>query len=1166
MSTNSGSSSLRPAWKGGRGFQPPPTVTSDSRPRSSSIGGDSMAKRDANKFSALQDDEGEFISIERKKGRDRHTNNSSTDSSNNNGEHKQNARSEAFRSSFHGRASKPGRSLADLAARVPDGISRAASVGTYPATGAAGGGGGTGGRRFSDLAGRGGSGDPAQDALEGRNNPRAEPSEYKKAVEAAKCIRYTREKLLSMRPRPDMNAGFPPPHLKHVEAVVLLSEEPQDPVCWDANDADADEIWAAVPMRRSSVPMPKGGPTRGGEELTPGERRRSYNAPNTGRWQRGVALPPSEEKRGSGKDKDANHPSDLWDDPVGGATGAAMDFSAFGGMPEGDLKGSGSGGGGDGASTGSGDTFDFEKMAEATRKFEEELHGSRGSNDLEDEEEINARQVHVDPKRPLATIGTTIRSGSGDNVNVFEDFDAPTEEDDLGEQPALDDPAAAPPAEEPTSTMTAEEEASSRLMAMIGVKKEDNAGSGLLGLGGPSSSTSIPLNPWGGPMLPTPQSTQQNVGLGMDLASRLESFAAEQKAREAAEMEQKELLRRRQEQEESQRRALAQQQQAQERARQQAQQQQAMQQQQQPSPQAQVELVLMERITTILENSWGRSDLVSILSTLHAEDSRVIPLLGNVDLLRDLIAHNPRRVALRQDPAFGTEMAVLQMTNAQFQQHEAQVRAQQQEELRRREEQIRMETIQRQRSMSTEGPPRINPDAPWFYSDPQNNIQGPFRGDEMRQWLEAGYFKGDLPISQQASGPFIVLSGIFPDLSVAFMPQQNDRAQEEAEARARAAEERRQEERRMEERMLEEQRHAEERRLEERRLEERRLEEQRLAEERRRAEEEYERQRHAEELARKEHEAREAAERERQEMEAAEAAAAAANVEASNGANQSSAQLKMMLGLSGDAGGIGVAAQPPQPAPNAVEQSAEKRRSKADNNNNKNSNNQKRAKEPVPVQQQAPPPAAKPAAPAWGGAATNATTSRKSMSEIQKEEARRAAALAMQQGTQPRQQPSSGWANVAASGSSAWTPGTVKPSATMAGGGPATAAKTSAQAAARPKQTAVEARKPTGQQQRATGTAAEEFGASMSPALEKWCKDYMKKLNGTEDLTLVSFCMTLTDAIEIRQYLTTYLGSTPEVNTFATEFIKLKASQHGKEEWETLGSPKKGRKKKTTLR
>ena len=85
----------------------------------------------------------------------------------------------------------------------------------------------------------------------------------------------------------------------------------------------------------------------------------------------------------------------------------------------------------------------------------------------------------------------------------------------------------------------------------------------------------------------------------------------------------------------------------------------------------------------------------------------------------------------------------------------------------------------------------------------------------------------------------------------------------------------------------------------------------------------------------------------------------------------------------------------------------------------------------------------------------------------------------------------------------------------------------------------------------------------MSPALEKWCKDQMKKLNGTDDLTLVSFCMTLDDAVEIRQYLTTYLGSTPQVNNFATEFINKKGGGAPKtEEWETPGSAKKGRKKK----
>lgn len=1164
------SGNLRPAWKGGRGFQPPPTVSGETRARSSSISGDS--NRGGNKFSALQDDD-DFQVVSGKKGRSNHHNN------NHDGDPKTNSRGEAFRSSFGpgGRSSKPGRSLADLAARVPEGMSRAQSTGAYGGSGAPGGG-PPGGRRYSEHLGGGrsaSSGDPAVDAI------RNEPSEYKKAVEAAKVIRYTREKLMAIRPRPVMGQPFPPPHLAHIDAnaAVLFSEEPQDPVCWDT--LDADEIWATVPTRRSSMPMPKpGGVSRvsstGGIEEggAPEGRRRSYVAPSSGRWQRGQALPPSEEGK-RGKDKDANSPDDLWDDPVGGATGAAMDFSAFGGMPQGDLKG-------ETGSVGSGDAFDFEKMAEASKKFEAEFRGA-GDGGAEDESELAEKRV--DPKRPLAMAGTTIRSGSGDDVNVFEDFDAPGAEEAEGLAPSTVQPALQPDA----AGGNGAEEASSRLMAMIGVKKDDSAGgilagiksegsgddnlspwngggapatdptAGLLGLGPATSSTAIPLNPWGDPILPTPaQPTQQNMGIGMDLASRLESFAAEQKAREAAEMEQKELLRRRQEQEEQQRRAM-QQQQAQERARQQAQynqnqnpQQNQNQQQQTSSPQSQVELVLMERITTILENSWGRSDLMSILSTLHAEDSRVIPLLSNVDLLRDLIAHNPRRVALRQDQAFGAEMAVLQMTNAQWQQHEQQVRAQQQqqqEELRR-QEQLRMENIQRQRSMSNDGPPRVNPEAPWFYSDPQGNIQGPFRGDEMRQWLEAGYFKGDLPISQQAGGPFIALSVIFPQIEVAFKVQQPDRAQEEAEARARAEEDRMMEERRLEEQRMEQQR------LEERRLEEQRLAEMRLEEERKRAAEDFERQRLAEEQAKKEQEAREALEQERQAKEAAAAqqAAAAAAADNSNGANQSSTQLKMMLGLS--------SSQQAEQDAQAVEKQV------AAKSNNNGNNNQKRAKEPASTPQ-APPPAAKPVASAWGNAGQNATNTRKSMSEIQKEEARRAAVVAMQQGP-PVRQSSSGWANVAATASGAWAPGAVKPAsaaAVVAGGAAPVGGRMVAQPAAARAKAAVMRKGSTGAPlQRgsvASTTAAEEFGASMSPDLENWCKDQMNKLNGTDDLTLVSFCMTLNDAVEIRQYLTTYLGSTPAVNNFATEFISKKGGGAAKEEeWATPGSAKKGRKKK----
>lgn len=59
-------------------------------------------------------------------------------------------------------------------------------------------------------------------------------------------------------------------------------------------------------------------------------------------------------------------------------------------------------------------------------------------------------------------------------------------------------------------------------------------------------------------------------------------------------------------------------------------------------------------------------------------------------------------------------------------------------------------------------------------------------------------------------------------------------------------------------------------------------------------------------------------------------------------------------------------------------------------------------------------------------------------------------------------------------------------------------------------------------------------------ALQTWCKTQLKKINGSDDITLIQFCMTLTDNSEIRQYLSMYLGSTPQVAAFANEFIKRK--------------------------
>ena len=208
----------------------------------------------------------------------------------------------------------------------------------------------------------------------------------------------------------------------------------------------------------------------------------------------------------------------------------------------------------------------------------------------------------------------------------------------------------------------------------------------------------------------------------MELGIQLGPFGEEQKSREyqiSSEREkiahqEAELQRRHLQEEEAQRRSLAQQKAEIER------QHRPIVQQQTSLHQTQIELVLMERICVILENSWGQSDLVSILSTLHSEDSRVIPLLSNVDSLRALIARSPQRVAMRRDPGFGGDMAVLLMTNVQWQQQQQVQARMQQQELQRL--QLEKEATARAQAQSRLVA-SIDHEAPWFYSDPQNNIQ-----------------------------------------------------------------------------------------------------------------------------------------------------------------------------------------------------------------------------------------------------------------------------------------------------------------------------------------------------------------------------------------------------------------------------------------------------------
>jgi len=1018
---------LGPAWRstsqGGRGFQPPSA--------SQEAGGDAK-NSNRNSFSLLDmDDDG----LPKK--------NESSQGVVPGSPKKFSSRSEGLRSAgiggggFGSRAtaskgpstSGGGRSLSDLVSRFPTSAST--------------------GRLRGEV--RSGLGD---DLAASTNRGGSTTRDF---VDDKKVIRFTREKLLSMRPRTDPNA-VRPDVLNVLDGLPLLSKDPIDPVCWD--NFDADEIWSQArerrPVKAQSTGIPA--PIPGRRELEqPDHRSSSRGRDDANRWQRGVALPPAGEsaRREGGGRYESDDPDDLWDDPKS-LTEAAADFSAFGGSLDDDPK------------SASDNAFDLATMAEAAKTFENEVRVTSNGN-VKTPDNIDHA---VNPKRPLAGVGTTIRSGSGDNVNVFEDFANPGTSDK----------------NEAIRSGGDSQSASSRLMQMIGVSSGDEkAVENTADEAKINSTTSnvfpgfaasaVPSNPWGAPM---PSSDPEPSSGGLDLAAKMRE----------AESQNTEFELRRKEEEEEKRRAgmLAQQEQAELQSRQATMQ--SQQKSQQQPEYSQVELILCERISTILETAWGRSDLLTVLQTLHSDDARVVPLLGTVDALRALTVRHPRRFALTKDPTFGADMVVLVADTAQWQQQKAS------EDLQRRQQEEHQKMIAakeaqaraKAEAQARASEPILVTDAPWYYADPQGNVQGPFKGNEMRQWLEAGYFKGDLPISQNQNGGFRKLSSLFPDLSVAFKPtgpSQEEKAQiADLEAKVTA-----------------------------------------------------EANAKAEALAR--------ADREREERERE----AARLAETQNSQNQST-QLKMLLGLGvgGSSDVAGVEGNHVQEVSDVVEPAdivetvPQSRPTKA-----KNETSAKAEKSSLPP-------------PAWGGAGTSSIQKKKSsMSEIQQEEARVAAQLGKQRGSSGKGS-GGGWAGIAASGgTTAWTGAAVKA---------APASSTTGMAANSTQQTRGNQQGSNAQKQAnsrsSTQKTLEEFGADdkMTPDLENWCKQQMKKLNGSEDLTLVAFCMTLTDPMEIKQYLTAYLGSTTQVSNFAHEFISRKNGTNQQEQWETTGGSKKGRKKK----
>jgi len=76
------------------------------------------------------------------------------------------------------------------------------------------------------------------------------------------------------------------------------------------------------------------------------------------------------------------------------------------------------------------------------------------------------------------------------------------------------------------------------------------------------------------------------------------------------------------------------------------------------------------------------------------------------------------------------------------------------------------------------------------------------------------------------------------------------------------------------------------------------------------------------------------------------------------------------------------------------------------------------------------------------------------------------------------------------------------------------------------------------QQTTATSTKNDFGGKSMNVQFREWCQAEMNKLGA--DMALAEFCFTIDSASDIREYMRDYLGSTPQVSSFATEFIQRK--------------------------
>ncbi|EEY61248.1 uncharacterized protein PITG_01508 [Phytophthora infestans T30-4] len=204
-------------------------------------------------------------------------------------------------------------------------------------------------------------------------------------------------------------------------------------------------------------------------------------------------------------------------------------------------------------------------------------------------------------------------------------------------------------------------------------------------------------------------------------------------------------------------------------------------------------------------------------------------------------------------------------------------------------------------------------------------------------------------------------------------------------------------------------------------------------------------------------------------------------------------------------------------------------------------------------------PATAPAAPSapWGTPATvTKSSTSKSMRDILAEEERLAQERAKVNEYAPT---SSHWMNIVA-GNNVAAAAIPKPSRSALGPVPASVIKSRQQIRATngaavkhspPKADSDASFWNFGAAQRESATSGAQVGTSnafgsnnVSSEFMTWALRHLKAIDSNADVTLLEYCATLEDPGEVREYLAAYLGSTPRVSAFATEFIQRKKTQH----------------------